>query len=160
VYPDVFDTVTGIPAHPLLVHAAVVFAPLLALFAVGYAVVPRLRNRLGWIVVALAVIAPASTLASKLSGEAFRRRLEGKQLTSPEMLTKLSAHESFGALAFWAVLALGVATLLMMIVVRSATLPQWSQIAASAVVVALALVAGYYIVRTGDSGAHVVWSGF
>ena len=59
-----------------------------------------------------------------------------------------------------AVLALGVATLLMMIVVRSATLPQWSQIAASAVVVALALVAGYYIVRTGDSGAHVVWSGF
>ena len=42
---DVFATFGGLPLHPLIIHATVVFVPLLVLFAIGYAVVPRLRGR-------------------------------------------------------------------------------------------------------------------
>src|SRR3712207_2115532 len=38
---SVFDQFNGMPVHVLLVHAAVVFVPLLVLAAVVYAVVPR-----------------------------------------------------------------------------------------------------------------------
>jgi uncharacterized membrane protein len=154
----VFETVTGIPAHPLLVHAAVVLVPLLALFSVGYAVVPKLRDRFGWVVASLAIVTPLSTLASKLSGEAFEKRLAAKGIDS-EILAKVQTHGSFGSLTFWAVLALAVASLLLVIGVRRGVLPQLAQIAGAAVVVALALVSAYYVFRTGDSGAHIVWNG-
>jgi len=41
----VFEQLLGLPAHPLLLHATVVFVPLLALGTIAYAVVPRLRRR-------------------------------------------------------------------------------------------------------------------
>ncbi len=36
-----FDTVFGLPTHPLIVHAVVVFVPLTALAAIALTVVPR-----------------------------------------------------------------------------------------------------------------------
>ena len=38
-----FEEFQGIPAHPLLLHAAVVFVPLLALATIAYAFVPFVR---------------------------------------------------------------------------------------------------------------------
>ena len=43
-----FDQINGLPVHVLVLHAAVVFVPLLALGAVVYALVPRWRPRMGW----------------------------------------------------------------------------------------------------------------
>src|SRR4051812_12913948 len=64
-----FDQVNGLPVHVLVVHAAVVFVPLLVLSAVLYAFVPSLRARLGWVVALLSVGAPACALVAMLSGE-------------------------------------------------------------------------------------------
>jgi hypothetical protein len=36
----------GLPLHPLVIHAAVVFGPLAALCALGYALLDRWRERL------------------------------------------------------------------------------------------------------------------
>ncbi len=55
-----FDQINGLPVHALVVHAAVVFVPLLVLGAIAYAVVPRWRPRVGWAVVLLAIAAPAA----------------------------------------------------------------------------------------------------
>jgi hypothetical protein len=44
-----FRAFMGLPLHPLAVHAAVIFVPLLALGSAGYAVLPRVRRRLGWV---------------------------------------------------------------------------------------------------------------
>ena len=43
----VFETFMGLPLHPLVIHAAVVLIPILVLVALGYALVPRLRDRIG-----------------------------------------------------------------------------------------------------------------
>ncbi len=68
-----FDKINGMPLHPLAVHAAVVLVPLLILVTLGYALVPRLRSRLDWAVLALAVIAPIAVYVAKESGEAFKK---------------------------------------------------------------------------------------
>ena len=47
-------TITGIPAHALLVHAIVVLAPLVALLEILCAFWPAARRRLVWLVLALA----------------------------------------------------------------------------------------------------------
>ena len=51
-----FEEFTGIPMHPLLVHAAVVFIPLLGLVAVGYAFVPTIRPHLRWVLAGLVTV--------------------------------------------------------------------------------------------------------
>ena len=75
-----FDKIAGIPAHPLLVHAAVVFVPLLALGAVVYGAIPALRFRVRWPVALLAVAGAVSVVAAHKSGEAFESRLRESEL--------------------------------------------------------------------------------
>jgi uncharacterized membrane protein len=154
----VFETVFGLPAHPLLIHAAVVFVPLLILAAVVYAFVPRLRSRVAWAVALLAVVGPLSALAAKLSGDAFRARIVRKHLGSPEGLSKIDVHRHFGTMTVWWATALGVVTLLLLLV--PALRQRALGIGSAVVVLALSVVAGYYVYRTGDTGAHIVWSGF
>jgi uncharacterized membrane protein len=149
----VFDQIDGLPVHVLVIHAAVVFVPLLALGAIVYAVVPRWRSKIGWAVISVAIIAPIVTFVSKESGE----KLYDRQTAS--FKPKLDAHMSFGTHTFWYTLALGVVTLVVAIITlrRPGSLPRIVEIVLSVVMVVLAVIAGYYVYRTGDSGAHVVW---
>ena len=48
--------INGLPLHPLVVHAAVVFGPLAALAALAYVVLPAWRDRLRWPMVVLALM--------------------------------------------------------------------------------------------------------
>ncbi len=50
------NTIAGLPAHALLVHAIVVLAPLTALLAMLCAVWPAARRRFVWLVLALATV--------------------------------------------------------------------------------------------------------
>jgi uncharacterized membrane protein len=61
----------GLPAHPLFVHLPVVLLPLVAMGAIAMAVSPRVRDRIGWIVLGLAVVAGLSTQLAIGSGEAL-----------------------------------------------------------------------------------------
>jgi hypothetical protein len=65
----------------------------------------------------------------------------------------------FGTLTFWFTLALGVVTLVMVILTvrRSASLPRAVDLGLGVIMIALAAVSGYYVFRTGDSGATAVW---
>jgi len=74
------DTVFGLPAHPLLVHGAVVLVPLAALGSIAVAFVPFLRRRLGWLVAAAAFGAMAMIPFVTGSGEAFEERVEETDL--------------------------------------------------------------------------------
>jgi len=151
----VFSTVFGIPAHPLFVHAAVVFVPLLALFAVLYAVVPRWRPKIRWAVVALAIIAPISALVAKLSGDEFitSRFPRG---APPNVLQ----HREYGTITFWVTLGLTFATALLLLLhhyAREFDQPGWLRVGSQLLALAMAAIAVYYVVRTGDSGAAAVW---
>lgn len=153
-----FDQINGLPVHVLVLHAAVIFVPLLALGAIVYALVAPWRPRIAWAVAALAVIAPLCTLVAKLSGQKLYNRvapnMEGKTLNL------LNAHMGFGSRTFWFTLALGVVTLILVVLTwrRPGTLPKVADLGLGVVMILLALVSGYYVYRTGDSGATVVWN--
>jgi uncharacterized membrane protein len=163
VYPaikeaPVFDQIGGLPVHVLVIHFAVVFVPLLAIGAIVYAVVPRWRPRIGWAVFLLAIIAPICTFVARQSGEKLYDRLI-KQGISGKGRQLLDDHMGFGKMTFWFTLALGIVTLIMVILTlrKSGSLPRAADLGLAVIVVALAAISGYYVFRTGDSGAHVVW---
>jgi hypothetical protein len=157
----VFETFLGIPLHPLLLHTAVVFVPLLVLAVLVYALVPRLRPRVGWLLVGLAVIAPLCTLFTKLSGDAFRARL-AHHGAGAQLLSQVDGHRHLGTILVWVVAALGVVSLAL--VLLPAALPavrrmKLVSLTLAVIAVGLSLVSAYYVFRTGDTGAHIVWSG-
>ena len=153
-----FDRIGGLPVHVLVIHAAVVFVPLLVIGAIVYAVVPRLRPRIGWIVFLLAIIGPSCTFVAKESGPKLYDRLI-KQGVSGKGKQMLDDHMGFGNMTFWFTLTLGIVTLIMIILTlrKSASLPRVADLGLAVIVVALAVISGYYVFRTGDSGAHAVW---
>lgn len=164
-----FDQISGLPAHPLLVHAAVVFVPLLAVGGVLYSAFASLRYRLRWPVGLLALAGAGSVFAAHESGQHFEQRLVNRHLASPEILGKLVAHARYADGTMWATLGLAVATLVLVLAVpgrppgfegprsRGGVLVQ---VIFAVLLVGLAATSGYYVVRTGDTGAHIVWNGY
>ena len=153
-----FDQINGLPVHALVLHAAVVFVPLLAIGAIVYALVGRWRPKIGWVVVLLAVVAPICTFVTKESGERLYDRLLARGLSGPGKEI-LDDHMGFGTLTFWFSLALGVVSLVTVLVTlrQVATLPRLAELGLSVAMVALAAISFYYVYRTGDSGATAVW---
>ena len=139
----------GLPLHPLVVHAAVVFGPLAALVAVAYVVVPRWRDRLRRPVLALAVVAVGALLTAYLSGRSF---LDSK----PELAgsTAVATHQDRAQQLLWITIAFGVVTLL------AVGLGERAGRVRIVLDVLLALVAVALLVSvalTGDAGARAVW---
>ncbi|MFI6323141.1 hypothetical protein ACIBG8_36815 [Nonomuraea sp. NPDC050556] len=145
-----FDQILGLPAHPLIIHAAVMLTPLLALLAVLYAVLPRFRPYLAWAVVALAVAAPGAVFAAKESGESLRAARFAH--ADGSVAGRIATHQSFANPLLMSVIGLGVVALLLVFVRNKA-----ASVVLSVVTVLLAGVAGYYVFRAGDSGARAVW---
>ena len=141
--------INGLPLHPLVVHAAVVFGPLGALAGVAYAVVPAWRDRLRTPMAVLAVVAGVAVVAAYLSGDSF---LESR----PELgqLPDVRTHEEGAGPTLWATLAFVIVAV---VTARShpregvwrVALPVLLGIASSATLV--------LVVMTGDSGARAVW---
>lgn len=155
-----FDELLGLPAHPLLVHAAVVFVPLLAVAGVVYALMPRVRGRIGWAAVLLAVAAPVAAYVAKLSGEQLEERLIAANY-GPEILAQVEDHQGYGDLTVYFSAGLGLATLLLVFATsaRARRMPAVVGWLLAAAVIVLAGFTGYFVFKTGDTGANAVWSG-
>jgi len=162
----VFEELAGLPAHPLLVHAAVVFVPLLGVLAAGYALVPLVRPHIRWVLGLLALAAPVTALLAKLSGDEFFARLAANDEITPDFYPTIEAHQDLGNLTLYTSIPLAVLTLALVYVVgpRDAVrVPGglgparvWS-LALRGLTVVAAAVSLYYVIRTGDSGANAVW---
>ena len=157
-----FTTIMGIPAHPLLIHAAVVFIPLLIVGAIVYAAWPPFHGRITWAVLALAIIAPFSALFAKISGQNLRQQFIDQKI-SAAILAKIDVHNAYGNKTFWFTLALGVVTLLLLAyywrVVKSEPPSMAVRAVGTVVMLVLGVFTGYYVYKTGDTGAHIVWQG-
>lgn len=169
-----FDEILGLPAHPLVIHAAVVFVPLLSLLSIAYAVLPRLRARLGWAVVLLAVAAPVSAAAALLSGQALLDGRFGGRIPPGVVGERIAEHESLGLPLVNTTAALGLAAVLLVVAARKAAPAAESGTGArrraaagagtttvtmvlAGVTILLAVAAGYLVVRIGHTGALAVW---
>lgn len=69
------DLVFGLPAHPLIVHVAVVLLPLAAAALIAIVLVRGWRRPFGWVVMAGLAIGAGGSLLAKESGEALAARV-------------------------------------------------------------------------------------
>lgn len=153
--------IAGLPLHPLLVHAVVVFVPLSALAAIALAVVPRWRWLLRWPTAAVTVVGAGLAWLATQSGEAL---LESR----PELEALVEEHEEYGEL-----LVIVMAIFAVLVVISAWSLGgaspltsgrggQESRIPALEKVLPILLVLGaigvaVVTVLVGDSGARAVW---
>jgi hypothetical protein len=149
-------TITGIPAHALLVHAIVVLAPLTALLEILCAIWPAARRRLVWLVLAFAavnlVLTPLTTDAGQwLLGQ--RRRVSAV----------LQTHAERGEWMIYFSVALLVVAIALVVLNWLTSRSNNPRTAATVFVAVLALAVGVSsivtVVLIGDSGAHSVWGG-
>lgn len=156
------DQVNGLPVHVLVLHAAVIFVPLLGLGAIVYGLVAAWRPKIGWAVALLAVTAPVAALITKLSGTEFYNRLLSENRVSPKGKIILDGHMENGTITFWLTLALGVISLILVVLTtrNPRALPRFADLGIALVLVVLAGLSGYYLYETGDSGATAVWGSY
>ncbi|HWS37615.1 MAG TPA: hypothetical protein VN408_33410 [Actinoplanes sp.] len=145
--------------HILVLHAAVIFVPLLGLGAIVYGFIPAWRPKTGWAVALLAIAAPIAALITKMSGTEFYNRLLSEERVSPAGKVILDGHMQNGTTTMWLTLALGVVSLVLVALTarNPRALPKIADLGLAVVLVVLAGLSAYYLFETGDSGAMAVW---
>ena len=143
----------GLPAHPLLVHFLVVLAPLTAVLAILCAFWPAARQRLTWLVLALAGVTAVLTPIAAEAGEWLEHQVEDS--------AALETHEHLGKTMIYFSAALLVAAVLLVIVHLRANRDKALPTALSAIiavfVLAASVAATVQVYRIGHSGAEATW---
>ena len=146
-----FTTVAGLPVHPLIVHLAVVSAPLAAVLLIIWALRPSLRGRIGLVATGTAIIAAGSVVIAKSSGESLLKA-QGLSESAPG---PAADHVLWADLMTLSVLALMVLAALLYV---SPRFPGWlSALTRAGAVIAAVAVLGTAVL-TGHAGAQLVWA--
>jgi hypothetical protein len=159
------NSLFGLPAHPLVVHVAVVLLPLSAIGAIA-CLKRSVRDRIGPIVAGLAIVSMLAVGAAQSSGESLGEKVPETAL--------VSAHEDMGNRVLpWAFLLAGSITVLVGLdyvrrwmerddepTTSTRTAPSWYRpvlVAASVLVVISALGSTITVIEVGHSGAKATW---
>jgi hypothetical protein len=141
--------INGLPLHPLVVHAAVVFGPLGALGALAYLALPSWRDRLRWPMLGLALLAALAIVAAYLTGRNFVS-------SRPELaqLPGVDTHRHRARLLLLATMGFSVTA-----VAASWLHPRPGALRAVAggLLGVSAVAVLVLVVLTGDAGARAVW---
>jgi hypothetical protein len=152
----VFDTIAGLPLHPLVVHATEVIVPVTALVVTVAALWPRFRRYAGYLPLAMALASLVLVPLSTQSGEALQARVGESSL--------IETHSN---------LAEGLLPWVFGLVVVAAVLLWWNRneregatpraprwVALGLAVAAVLATTGTTVqaIRVGHSGATAVWS--
>lgn len=157
-------TITGLPVHALVVHAAVVLIPLSCLLAIAFAVLPGWRWLFRWPTAVAAVVCVGIAYLSTTSGHALEH-------SRPELEQLIRVHEQRGdqlarLTVLLAVLVVVGALLLpgpsALVSGRGAVTPRvarasWLSWLLPLLLVVAAVVVLVQTVLTGDAGARAVW---
>ncbi|MEQ6900068.1 DUF2231 domain-containing protein [Nocardioides sp. YIM 152588] len=144
--------INGVPLHPLVVHAAVVFTPLAALVGIGYAV-PGWRDRLRWPLVVLVVIAAVAVWVAYLSGQTLRT--DRFSTATGEFADRLDTHQTWGTRLRGGATAFAALALITVWLHDRSGPARVALVAATALAALLTLV---LVVLTGDAGARATWA--
>jgi hypothetical protein len=139
-----FDTITGLPLHPLVIHGVVVGIPLMAAITILVAVRRNLRERFSWWVAGANTLLFLLTLVAKQSGEALQQARGGQIALE---------HGQLGSVLPWFALVLALASAAVASTSRNKALGPVSVVFS----ILAAVAAVYWTVRTGDAGARSVW---
>lgn len=148
------STIAGLPAHPLLVHAIVVFVPLLAVLEVLCGFWPAARRRLVWLVLALAAVTAVLAPITQEAGEWLYNR-------SKQPSEILQTHAERGEWMVYVAIALLVVAIALAVVHWLETRSDRGRLLISLAVGVVALVVGVasvaVVVAVGDSGSRAAW---
>ncbi len=148
-------TISGLPAHVLLVHGLVVLAPLTALLEILCALWPTARRHLVWLVLALAGVTTVLTPITTSAGDWFY----GQQHHPRDIL---NTHADRGStMIYFSVALLVVAVLLALLhrrEVRAAAPNRVVSVAVAVIAIVVGVASIVQVIRIGDSGARAVWS--
>lgn len=149
---ELFD----LPAHPLIVHAAVVLLPLAAVVTLVVAAVPSLRRCYAIVGLALAIAAAIFVGLAQGSGEELEERVEETAL--------VEEHASQGEDVLpWAIGLVVVSGAVVALDPLESRYEWLSSRASNIALVVLAVVASigatWTVVEVGHSGAEATWSG-
>jgi hypothetical protein len=152
--------INGIPLHPLVVHAVVVFVPLGALAAILFAVVPRWRWLLRWPTLLLAAAAVVLVRVAVLSGTRLKsdRQLGGDLLARHQLWGHRLEYAVwvFAAVAVVACWVLPYAVPLVGRPDRPSPVPVLTTVMTVVLPIAGAVVLVVCVI-TGDAGARALW---
>lgn len=143
---SMFDTIAGLPVHPLAIHFAAVLIPLSALAFAVMIFFPRFRKAYLPLVLFALGFSVVLAFVAKESGQALAKRVGDPGL-----------HAELGDILFPASIGLFAAGMAWYLLLRF-NRPKWSlQIAASVSILAVAGVVGltYFV---GHSGAEASWA--
>lgn len=161
-YTTAVDTIAGLPAHPLLVHAAVVLVPFAAVVAIVAVLWPRARRWLGLTPPIAALVALIVVPITTSAGEALEKTVPATPTLSEHTHDGdqliLWVGPLFGLVALWWLLTSAAVAAYRdrWLGVRA---QRWLQIAVAVATVAVAVGTIVMVVRIGDLGARAVWGG-
>jgi hypothetical protein len=149
------NTLFGLPAHPLIVHAAVVLLPIAALGLIVVALVPKARRHYAPVVVVLALAATVAVGLAQQSGESLEDSVQRTEL--------VREHTSQGETVLpWAIAVTIVSALVAAEPYVRDRLGKVSPKVATGVLVGASLIVGvgatWTVIDVGHSGATSVWN--
>lgn len=144
--PPFLFTIAGLPAHPLVVHAAVVLVPLAAVFHVATGWRPTWRRVYALPAAAVGIAGAVFAWLAKASGEPLEDSVKSAARAVGQR-ARFGDHPEQGDAGF-AVLAF---------VERKRPLPRWAPLAAWAAAGIIGVVAIATMTVAGHSGAQLVW---
>jgi hypothetical protein len=147
-------TIAGIPAHALLVHVIVVFAPLTALLAILCAVWSAARQRLVWLVLALALATLILTPLTTSAGDWLYNR---EQNPSDILITHANRGQWMIAFAIGLVVVAVALAVLHRRETRLGTTPKALAVVVAVITIVVSIWATVGVVFIGDAGAEAVW---
>lgn len=150
-----FDTINGIPLHPLVVHAVAVLLPLAIVGTIAIVARPAWRRTHGILVVGVAAVATAMIPVATSSGESLE-----KHVGDP------GKHAALGDQLIWFALPMLLLVVALVFLDRRAAADAGTTSSSTtgikvvaALAVAASLAAGFQVYRVGDSGAKAAWCG-
>jgi hypothetical protein len=160
--------VFGLPAHALVVHAAVVLTPLAVLLVVAFALLPSWRWASRWPALLATLAATAAVVVAKYSGQALYD--DRFAALPPSVVTdRIATHSSRADVLFWVTIAFAVVVLLAFFLLpapsglRDGRLAHagredgWVAVVVPGALVVLGAVVTVWVVLTADAGARAVW---
>ncbi|GAB3946485.1 DUF2231 domain-containing protein [Corynebacterium tapiri] len=148
-----FTNIAGLPAHPLLVHAAVTLVPIAALLCIVWALIPATHRALRYLAPVVSIISVPAILLARSSGEAM---LALKGLSEANM-GPVSTHALYANGATASTIALAVLAAAFYYATTTNKARTFAMIVQVLTVVA-ALATLVFVVLTGHEGARLVWT--
>lgn len=149
-----FDTIGGVPLHPLVIHAVVVLGPVAALGVAAFPLLPRWQRLLRWPTLALAAGTAAIAWVAVRTGEWLRDTTYGDRVPA-----SVAEHAEAGELAAYSLYGLLGASLVvtLLLLPPGRTPSPTARLLAVAVALVAAGIVGWAVFEAGHSGAVSVW---